>query len=621
MKYIIKGKLCGELCGICREPLAKIKVAIYKPYRKDDLLAVALANTKETIHIVNDKELKDRSKLLVATVEADENGFYQFEMDESDGPYDIDIIIDSVSGSDDSLKKPLQIHLTTIYPKWRRNKQGQNSYTWNYCIPHRLWCSVRGYYFDAWVICGALENCDTGSPIPNALVTAWDDDFVSDDNLGTATTDANGRFRIDYSSADFKKTFLSPLINVETDPGFPLSFQSGPDIYFKAELGGTIILEEGSSERRDNVGYCLCVNLCTNKVIPGDGVDDVIFPSAWTGIGSAFTIPTGSILNDFDADGFAGAKKYGLTGRIRMTGQAAHKRSNGNRIEYRFLVSDVTSLNGGAAPALGNFNKIVGVEPGLFEVSKVAQIQRNSFPYPVLDVFSDLSDFDSNGWFDVNSAIERTLSNNSIPLSQINDWNFIDVDTLITINTAALTSAANVPNNAANAGEVVPVSDRISLERIAIRFEIREVIDKTANIFSILSGSGRTLNNVVINNNPVFMKMVLNELETSGSCTPISGIIHAAYTVHHPLLEDVSIRVRSNSNSVNKLLSDGFISLTNNTNAGVNHGSNSSLQINGTPNDLQRCTYEMTLSVRRRLHTGDSQVSRNDIDVLFFYDI
>ena len=117
------------------------------------------------------------------------------------------------------------------------------------------------------------------------------------------------------------------------------------------------------------------------------------------------------------------------------------------------------------------------------------------------------------------------------------------------------------------------------------------------------------------------MKMVLKELETLGSCTPINGTIHTAYTVHHPLLEDVSIRVRNNSNSINKTLSDGFISLINNTNTSVNHHNNPSLQINASPNDLVRCTYIMTLRVQRRLHTGDSQVSHNEHSVLFFYDI
>jgi hypothetical protein len=42
-------------------------------------------------------------------------------------------------------------------------------------------------------------------------------------------TDSNGRFRIDYSSADFELTPFSPYINIE--------WVGGPDLYFKATLG------------------------------------------------------------------------------------------------------------------------------------------------------------------------------------------------------------------------------------------------------------------------------------------------------------------------------------------------------------------------------------------------
>ncbi len=622
MSHIIKGKLCGRLCEDCTESLANVEVAIYLPAKEREVIAAVVANPKETVHIVSDKEKKARQKLLLGTTKTDEYGAFSFELDDkrANSALDIDVIVNDVphSHAPEKHQKSVQIHLTTLYPQWREDNQGHAFYRWDYCIHHRLWCLIRGYYFDAWVICGTLVNCETGTPIPNAQVTAWDADFLSDDNLGTTTTDAQGHFRIDYHSLQFKQTFLSPWINVETDPGWPPTFQSGPDVYFKATLGGTTIIDETASDRRDNVGYCLCVKLCSDKVIPSDGAD---IPSAWTSIGLHFNIPTGPVLNDFDSEGFAGSKKFGFTGNIRLTGQAPHKVANGNRVEYRFLVSDVTTPNGGAAPALANFANIIGVTPGLFTPSLVAKIRRNTFPFPVLNVISDQADFDSNGWFDVNNAIERTLTNNGIPLSQLSQWDYIDEDTLLTLNTAALTTAPDVPNNAATAGNPVPPANRIGIEKVAVRFEIREVINKAANIFAIIPGSGHTLNSMVVNNNPAFMKIVLNELESLGSCTPINGTIHTAYTVHHPLLEDVSIHVHNNSNSVNKNLNDGFVTLSNNTNAAVNHHNNPSLQINATPNDLVRCTYELRLRVQRRLHTGDSQVSHNDSAILFFYDI
>jgi|GEM_PF-2840841 len=37
---------------------------------------------------------------------------------------------------------------------------------------------------------------------------------MQDDELGSALTDAEGKFRIDYERADFTRTMLSPLVNL-----------------------------------------------------------------------------------------------------------------------------------------------------------------------------------------------------------------------------------------------------------------------------------------------------------------------------------------------------------------------------------------------------------------------
>jgi hypothetical protein len=127
-----------------------------------------------------------------------------------------------------------------------------------------------------------------------------DDDWITDDELGTATTDASGRFCIYYRSKDFKKTFLSPVVNVET-PLLP--WGNGPDIYFKFAFNGNDLPGEPSSRARqadrENVGNCLCVQLCVPLGGGGTNPQEPI-ASAWTGIGTAFTIPLGANLNDFD---------------------------------------------------------------------------------------------------------------------------------------------------------------------------------------------------------------------------------------------------------------------------------------------------------------------------------
>ncbi len=628
MKYTFRGNLCGYLCEECSEPLSGMEVRLYLPWQKERITENAVANTKDTFRLVTKEEQAAREKLLIGTARTDEKGNFEFTLDEkhSSTAFDIDFTCGTVPRTPPMppRKEPVQFHLTTIYPQWRINRE-QDFYffQWDYCLIPRWWCYIRGHYFDAWVICGYLRNCETGVPIANASVTAWDADFLTDDNLGTVLTDANGHFRIDYTSVQFKQTFLSPWINVETDPGSLLSFQSGPDVYFKASIGGVTLIDETAANSRKNVGYCLCVNLCT-KINVGDP-GDTLFPSAWTGIGQAFNISTGAGPKDFDVDGYAGASsgKFALSSVIRLTGQAAPKAAGGNHIEYRFLISHVTTPNGGAAPALGNFTKIVGVTPNLFVAGTVAKLMEKAFPFTVYDVISDQSDFDADGWFDINPAVDRTLVNNGIPIANLNNYWFIDEDTLISLNTAALTTAPDVPQGAADAGQPVPAANKIPIEKIAIRFEIREVVNKPLNQFNIIPGSGKTLNSAIVNNNPMFFKLAITELDALGSCTPINGTLHAKYTVYHPHLRAAYLHLNNNSYTVNRYITgDGFLTLSGNINPLVDGNANNNLQLNNPPNDMTRCTYSLKLNAQARLHNGDSAWSYSGpIEQLFFYEI
>lgn len=626
MNFSFKGNLCGYLCDDCTEPLSGMEVLLYLPWQKDNVISKAVADTKDTFRLVTKEEAASRKDLLIATAKTDEKGNYEFVLDEkySKTAFDIDFTCGTVPRVPPKppRKELLQFHLTTIFPQWRIDKQRESyAFQWDYCITAKWWCYIRGFYFDAWVICGHLRNCETRIPIANATVIAWDADFITDDNLGSVVTDSNGHFRIDYTSADFKKTFLSPWINVETDPGFPPTFNSGPDVYFKATIGGVKLIDESAANKRKNVGYCLCVDLCS-KINVGDPTDSN-FPSAWTGIGQAFNISTGSGPKDFDADGYASPGKYALTSIIRLTGQAAPKTASGNHIEYRFRVSDVTTPNGGAAPALANFTKTVGVTAGLFIPGTVAKLMEKAFPFTVYDVISDQADFDADGWFDINPAINRTLTNNGIPLANINNYWFIDEDTLISMDTRVLTTAADVPVAAATVGNPVPAGDKIPIEKVAIRFEIREVVNKPANIFNVIPGSGKTLNSAIINNNSMFMKLAITELEVSGLCTPISGTVHAKYTVYHPHLASSSLHLNNNSYTVNRNISgDGFLTLSGNINPLIDGGANINLALNNPPNDMTKCTYSLKLYARARLHNGESAwLDSGPVEQLFFYNI
>ncbi|GAA0871110.1 hypothetical protein GCM10009117_02550 [Gangjinia marincola] len=609
---MINGNLCGMLCEEHSENLVRADVHLYLPLHDDQLDVLHDTNEKSTFHVVSEKEATQREKLLRYSTTTDDEGNYSFELDEEHAQsyFDIDVVVKSLQNLPDVQPEPgpVQLHLTTIKPGY----DDDGVFTYNYCIPNKFWCAIRAQYFDAWVICGYVRNCQTEQAVVNATVEAMDADFLTDDILGTAVTNADGFFTIEYTSQDFKKTFLSPWINVETDKGLPLSFKSGPDVYFKAYSGDINFIDETADNRRENVSNCLSVLLCTDRIIVDPNGNDA-FPSAWTGIGRAFN------TSDFDAEGYAGAEKFGLTGSIALTGQAPPKTAAGNAIEYRFLISETTTPNGSAAPADASFDQIVGVTPGLFRSSTVGKLRQKAFPFEVYNVVSAQEDFDAEGWFDINSAINRALTTNS--LGALSNYVFIDSDDLLSLNTGALTNEANLPGNLVNAGEVFPEASKINIEKFAIRFEIREVVDKPALNFNTIPGSGKTLNSVVMNNDPSFIKLSIDQLELLGDCSPISGDINAKYTLHHPLLRSASLRVKNNSNSVNKNLTDGFLTLSANTNDTTNASNNNGLPINASPNDLVRCTYDLTLFVRRRLHNGINAVGNEEPKISFFYDI
>ncbi len=644
MSQFIKGNLRGYLCTDCFEAISNVKILLYQTQAQANVTAAAVADTKDTFRLVSAEEAKAKSSLLVATALTDAEGNFTLEVSEKYGnttAFDIDFYCGTVPkwpfpprGNDG-----FQFHLTTIVPQWRTQRGLAATeatslyYNWGYIIPVKWWCYIRGHFFDAWTICGRILDCATKRPLIGVTVKAMDADFITDDLIGSAPTDSTGHFRIDYTSVDFKKTFLSPWINVETDLAGP--FKSGPDVYFIIESGGKVIWEETAADRRNNVGYCLCVDdFCVKLDIPLPQSPESV-ASAWMSIGTTLGIPAGNNLHEFDANGYALAGKYGLTGVVRLVGQAPNKMSSGNPIEYRFLVSYTDSPNvvpvaapPTATPAI--FTEIVGKTAGLFASEFIGNMVRFTPSFEYVRIYSNAADFDADGWFDVNKAIARTftalgrVAELSIP-SGIGKWeSFLSGGSggcLMALNTAVLAGSPDVPNSAAKAGQPVPLANRMGIEKIAIRFEVREVINKATNLFNYLPGSGHTLNSAVINNNETFKKMAVNQLESLGDCSPIKNKIDLSYTVHHPLLQSASIFIHKNDNSLDKFLFDGFISLSGNTNDAVNHNNNNLVPINATPvNDLTRCTYIVTMSERRRLHSGDSAVPQTQTQLAFFYD-
>lgn len=513
------------------------------------------------------------------------------------------------------LERPLCLFLGTYKPF----KFGDRWYL-IVVIPAGIWCRVRRKA-DLWVIVGRVMPCDKPTiGLGSLTVTARDVDIVQPDFLGTGITNAMGVFRIDYPGANFRQ---GTWIDVE--------LFGGPDVYFKIEdADGNVLLDEpptqGRAAGRGDRGPCFCVNLCVDVPVPPD---TGTVPTVWTKIGTQFTIPDAVLLNDFDVDGYAGAAKYAFHSVIRLLGSAPRLTSSGNPVEYRFLVSDTTTQNGNLPPADTAFSRIVGVgsDVALFGKTQIGQMIRYS-PFRIVDIYAEQVDLDSNGWLDVNTSITRTfVADPVLSPADIPDFVWVDGDALMAINTSALTAQPNVPSGTGAPGAPVPPANRIAIEKKAIRFEIREVIDKAANLFNPMPGSGTTLNSIVVNNNVTYMKVAMTEHLSSTSCTPLSGSPHVAFTAHHPHIASVNINVRSNNGAYDQNLNDAAskpatsnaaIPLSSNTDSpGVNHLHNPAVEL---PAGLIKCTYIVTLEVLRRLHNGDTAVIPNWVQTSFYYE-
>ena len=264
MSYIFKGRVCGYICGECFEPLAKVKVRLYSVRKDQNVTALAVASPKDTFAILSEADVRQKKSSLLGEFETNDAGEFVAELDEKQGytggAFEVDVYCGAVPGLKPTPQppQPVQFSVTVLQPLWRRNERGAIA-IWDYCLSQRYWRLVRSR-FGAWVICGRVVVCDTGAPVSAVKVSALDVDWLQDDPLGSALTDASGKFRIDYQATDFKKDVL----------GLNIELFGGPDLYFKVEtLSGTALLTEPSSRGRapdrENVGNCFCVEICVKE--------------------------------------------------------------------------------------------------------------------------------------------------------------------------------------------------------------------------------------------------------------------------------------------------------------------------------------------------------------------
>jgi hypothetical protein len=531
-KYVFRGRLCGTLCDGCFEPLSRVKVRLYRLRPDQDATRLAVADPKATFHVLTPEEVRAKENALLGEFETDDAGNFSAELgDESQyagGAFELDVYCGTVPRRlpEPPPKGPVQFTITTLQPQWR---QRDNVFVaaWDYCLPRRFWCFIRAL-FDAWVICGRVTVCATGLPAVGIKVSAFDRDWLLDDPLGTGTTDANGKFRIDYGGAEFRR---GTFIDVE--------LFGGPDVYFRIESpSGTVLLDEppsmGRSPGRENIGPCFCVDLCVE--------DAPIVRHAWfTRVGDF------NVYSDIDS-------ATGLTSSAQPSGflnqhggpgfgdcPTTHP-SGGQPMRYRFLArplagggpSPVTgpavdAVKVGTRPVVWNFGSgpgtypqdiyvagsggYVGAMPAPPPAPPPGPPPGSWGPMPPLVLQPDLQ-----GW--VTMPPDATNQGFSGPL--------------LRLNSAALAPGGAAPGS--GAGNAVPSASQKSGLDFEIIYEAEPV--------SGASSSGPLLSNslarIHINNWIEVAEFSLDQFTAPGAtpCSGITNVVDLRYTMDHELVAD-----------------------------------------------------------------------------------
>jgi hypothetical protein len=368
--YIFKGRLCGYICDECLEPFANFKVRLYRIREEQNVTALAVASPKDTFAILSESDVQRKESFLLGEFETNDAGEFVAELSEQQGykgeAFEIDVYCGTVPDRKPTPQppQPVQFTVTVLQPMWRRTEGGLMA-VWEHCLSYRYWCLVRAR-FGAWVICGRVEVCDTGAPVAAVKVSAFDVDWLQEDPLGSAITGTDGRFRIDYLAADFRKDVL----------GLNIELFGGPDLYFKIEsLSGTALLTEpsarGRAPDRENVGNCFCVELCVKEA-------PVVTHAWFTRVGDFALYSDINHLTDgrtthavpFGFPGAHGGPGFGFFGNLELVGDCpVAYPTGGPPMRYRFLYEVLGSGMGLQPIVSGNIVPVVvGSRPIVWDV-------------------------------------------------------------------------------------------------------------------------------------------------------------------------------------------------------------------------------------------------------------
>lgn len=609
MSYIVKGNLSAYLCRDCSEFVSNVLIRIYYTLPEINVAAVSAAQIKDTFKEVPEDEIKVKERRLIAEVETDAKGDFSVEINEkySRSAMEIDFYCGSIPRPPFPPKKglPRQFHITTFFPQW---KTATHQEAWianfSYIIPDKWWCLIKGRYFDVWTICGRLTDCKTHKPLEGVTVIAMDADFITDDELGRNITDINGYFKIYYTSVEFKKTFLSPIINIETDVLPP--FASGPDVYFQLEYAGQRFALETSPDRRNNVGYCLCVNLCTDELIP---IEPSIPPS-FTHFGLNQHIPIQSGINLGTGKTLGG---YAFFSSVNLVGTISKKIST-QPMEYLFEYQEVVNPSNPLNPAAWS-----PVVPNM--------IDKTTIGYLWTLTGDPMNPIAYEPYYINGTGTEKTVTFNGNWIQVPQDSNFaahVDAE-ILKLNTVKLTGLTTIdmsmPTSAIGSASVSPARPHTTNRYFAIRMKQRQLgnaatetvagTSKPIAIFNVLYNNVNKHGSwapTTVSNQYIALSLDIQEIVSGSSgCSKITTDLHVKYSARNENLGSVSLSITGPHKPGQSFGFDPIATMP----APETFGST---QLVFTPPtdtvaDLLPCAYTITVSATALLTTGEDYLT------------
>lgn len=605
MARTITGRLCARPCGGLEVPITDATVRFYRAGTEEGILGAAAARPKETFGIVPPENVEERADLLLAEGPLDGDGRFEVTVPEEaeydpEEPLVVDVRVRNPCADGEGDGEPVQATITTVAPRWRES-EGELRYSWEACLTRKQYCRILEEH-GCWLVCGRITDCETGDGLPGLDVEVFDADIVQPDPLGSDRTDADGWYVVYYDR---------PAFEVTPAQFAPVELIGGADLFFTVRRGTNVLLDEspGDGRRggREDADRCEHVDLCVD--FPDDDVPSIL-PAAWTRVGR-YLLPDSNGLNGFDRDGYAGTEKFAFFGTLPLegsipVGNVPIQGAGSDPVRYRFRVEDSPRLKNGARGNPGGFNRIVGDGNSLFARTHVGDlVYRSGATTDLIQVRVEPGDLNPGGWVRVDRAIKNAYGSSGSRPAPLSDYRWVPSGDLARLDTEPLTTEPDVPLGAAGPGDPVPGSDRIADEQVAIRFEAQE---RTSGGWQALPGDGRTLNRIVVNNNPEFRKLDVVQLGNE-ECRPITTAdVDLEYTLYHPHLRGAELEMRRADQGSWTTLNDSSTELSffNNgtTDARFDHNYNDRSDISGEV--PKECTYLVRLRSRRRLTTGRS---------------